>query len=277
MTAPKPQYALNHILAPRLDTRAFCSLASRVSIDAVELRNDIGEHSIKTAADARQARQAADDHGIRILSINALQQFNHWTDERDREAREMIEQVVICGGDYLVMCPVNLASYQVDAETGCQRLLESLHQLEPLLADAGIKGLIEPLGFPISSLRSKQSAVEAIDSLKAGQAFGLLQDSFHHYVADEPQAHPRMTELVHISGVSDRTTPRAELQDSHRIMVGRDDIMDNCGQMNELLQAGYRGYFSFEPFARSVQDADDHESIVRQSIQFLDQQLAVTA
>lgn len=277
MSTQKIKFALNHILAPKLDTSSFCSLATSVGIDAVELRNDIGQHSIKTASDAQVARQAADHQGIKILSINALQQFNHWTADRAEEAREMIEQVVICGGDYLVMCPVNLASYQIDAETGKQRLLESLENLKPLLDDAGIKGLIEPLGFPISSLRTKQAATDSVNTLNGWQTFGLLQDSFHHYLANEQQSFPNKTNLVHISGVNDDSTPREELQDSQRVMVGPDDVMDNAGQMSELLQAGYAGYFSFEPFARSVGESDDHESLIRQSIQFLDRKVAVTA
>lgn len=277
MTDHEPRFSLNHILCPQYDIVQYCDLAVRVGIDAIELRNDIGPHSIKTIQDAQHAGRIAQSSGLKVLSINALQQFNHWTDERRHQAETLIEQVVAANGQYLVMCPVNLESYKVDSDTGYARLKESLESLKPLLDSAGIKGLIEPLGFPISSLRTKREAADIISSMNSWDSFGLLQDTFHHYVASENEAFPEHTELVHISGVETTTVERNSLQDSHRVLVGPKDISGNIQQASELFAGGYEGYLSFEPFAPSIQTAEDHLTLLRESIKHMTQALTINA
>lgn len=277
MNRSEPRFSLNHMICPRLDVPAYCDLANRLGVRAIELRNDIGQNSVNTLASARKAGTAAHAAGLDVLSINALQQFNHWTAEREQQARDMIEWLVCAGGRYLVMCPVNLASYRVNAATAEKRLRESLEHLKPLLDDAGVRGLIEPLGFPICSLRTKREAFNAIEQLDAWDSFGLLQDTFHHYVAGETECFGQHTDLVHVSGVERTDVPREFLEDGHRVLVGPNDIIGNLEQVTNLHNNGYRGYLSFEPFARSVREARDHESILADSIRHMTAELVAAA
>lgn len=273
----EPRFSLNHMICPRLDVPAYCNLASRLGVQAIELRNDIGQHSVNTLAAAQKAGNAARAAGLEVLSINALQQFNHWTPEREQQARDLIEWLVAAGGRYLVMCPVNLASYRVDAASSEKRLKESLEHLKPLLDDAGVRGLIEPLGFPVCSLRTKREAFDAIEDIDAWDRFGLLQDTFHHYVAGETEAFGRRTDLVHVSGVERTDVARESLEDGHRVLVGPNDIIGNLEQVAALYGDGYRGYLSFEPFSRSVWEARDHESILAKSIRHMTAELTAAA
>ena len=67
----------------------------------------------------------------------------------------------------------------------------ALKALKPILSSRGITGLVEPLGFEICSLRSKQEAADAIRALDGGETFHLVHDTFHHHLAGQPRCFPR--------------------------------------------------------------------------------------
>jgi 2-keto-myo-inositol isomerase len=85
-------------------------------------------------------------------------------------------------------------------------------------------------------------------------------------LAGESEIFPERTGLVHISGVEDRSLAHNDIRDQHRILVGEGDILGNVAQINALREGGYRGPFSFEPFASSVHDMTDVAGALRQSI-----------
>ena len=107
--------------------------------------------------------------------------------------------------------------------------------------------------------------------------FRLVHDTFHHFLAGETELFPERTGLVHISGVEDRNLPRDAIRDAHRVLVGPGDLMGNVGQIRALLASGYRGPFSFEPFAESVHDLRDQAGALRASMGFVRQGLAKAA
>ncbi len=96
------RFALNHIVAPHAGVEAFFALAARLGIEAVEIRNDLEGVAIADGTDAATVRAAADKHGMRILSINALQRFNEWTAERAVEATALADYARTCGAEALV-------------------------------------------------------------------------------------------------------------------------------------------------------------------------------
>ena len=57
--------------------------------------------------------------------------------------------------------------------------------------------------------------------------------------------------------------------DAHRLMINAQDRLDNVGQIKQLLEAGYTGYFSFEPFSAPVWDLPDHVEAAKESIEFI--------
>ena len=141
--------------------------------------------------------------------------------------------------------------------------------LEPILADQGILGLVEPLGFATCSLRSKREAAEAIEEIGGGQRFGLVHDTFHHALAREPEVYPALTTLIHVSGVTDPTARLADLRDSHRGLVDAGDRLDAAGQIGALVADGYAGPVSFEPFAAEVHALANPARAIRASMEYL--------
>ena len=244
-------FALNHITSPCLRLGGLLGLAEGLGIKAVEIRNDLAGVEIQDGTPAAEVRREAEARGIGILSINALQRFDDWSPARADEARTLATYARECGAKALVMCPVNDRSDRRSAEQRADGLRRSLGALMPILQDNGITGLVEPLGFAESSLRSKRAAVLAIDEVGGGAVFRLVHDTFHHHLAGEPAFFADRTGLVHISGVEDESLPRASIRDEHRGLVGPADLLDNVGQIRALTDAGYTGPFRSSPSPRA--------------------------
>lgn len=267
------RFALNHMAAPRLPLDAFCALAARLGIDAVEIRNDLEGNAILDGTPAGRVREMTARHDLKILSINALQKFDRWDAAREGEAVALADYAAGCGAEALVLVPANDGSGRGEDERQ-ENLRAALEGLAPILRERQLIGLVEPLGFATSSLRSKREAVEAIKAVGGDDRFRLVHDTFHHHLAGEPELFPAMTGLVHISGLEDEGLSVEAMRDKHRVLVGRDDRLANLRQMRELLAAGYDGFFSFEPFAPSVHDATDPVHGLEESMAFLRDTLA---
>jgi len=276
MLAPTA-FALNHIATPHLNCASFFDLARRVGLDIVEIRNDLAGVPIVDGTSPSIVRRQAQSAGVRILTINALQRFNEWNEHRAAEARELARYVRDCGAQALVLVPVNDASYRPGERGLAQRLREALRELKPILADAGVLGFLEPLGFEICSLRSKREALAAIDDIDGAAVFQLVHDTFHHYLSGETDIYPSRTGLVHISGVDDPSLMVADMRDAHRVLVDEHDVLGNIAQIGALRAGGYRGVFSFEPFAARIQEAPDIERRLRDSISLITARLGAAA
>jgi 2-keto-myo-inositol isomerase len=262
-------FAINHITSPRHRFTDFLRLAGELGISAVEIRNDLAGVEIADGTPATQVRQEGEAAGIEILSINALQRFNDWSPARAQDASALAGYARDCGARALVMCPVNSHEDRRSEQQRAEDLRRSLTALMPILSEHRILGLVEPLGFGESSLRFKHAAVEAINEVGGTSTFKLVHDTFHHYLAEEDEIFPAQTGLVHISGVEDTGLARDAIRDTHRVLVGPADLMDNVRQIRALLDGGYRGPFSFEPFSESVHAMPDLAAALRESIAFV--------
>jgi len=265
------RYGINHMVAPKRTIAGLIDLAAALDLDAVELRNDVPGGS--PVDDPARIRDLAAADGVDILSINALQRFNDWTPARQAEARELAGAAQACGAAMLALCPVNEAGFFASDTERLSGLRDALRGLAPILADAGIMGLVEPLGFAGSTLRLNWEAVEAIEELNLGDRFRIVHDTFHHYLAGEPHLLPEWTGIVHLSGV-DVDLPLADLRDEHRVLVDGDDRLGNIAQIIALLAGGYSGPFVFEPFAARVQTDPDIAAALTASMHEIDAQLA---
>lgn len=274
MAQPTPKFSLNHMVCPRWTPERLIETAAEMGVGAVELRNDVGENSITDLDAARAAGQRARELGIEVLSINALYPFNIWNEERAAQAEALAQRVDAAGGRGLVLCPLVDADYGATAEEKRAGLEQALTALDAILGRYDLQGFVEPLGFPISSLRTKAEAVDAIRSLGLESRFGLVHDTFHHQGAGETAFFAERTGLVHISGVEDPAIGFEEMLDPHRFLVGERDRLDNLGQLRRLLAEGYDGYVSFEPFADEVHALEDPVAALRASMDFVSKGLA---
>ena len=261
------RFAINHISAPRLSLADFFAMCRRLGVSEVEIRNDIPD--VLGTMTPQAVRAEARAQGITILSINALYPFNVWSGDLPDRAQRMADYAAECGAQALVMCPLNDGT-----RVPHSAVVAALDAMTPILRDRGLTGLVEPLGFPISSLRSKAEAIAAMTEANEDGVFKLLHDTFHHHLAGETQVYPNRTGLVHISGVVEASVPVAQMLDDHRVLVDADDRLENIAQIRALLAAGYDGPFSFEPFAASVHEAPDPEAALRASMDFVREALA---
>ena len=266
------RFALNHMCAPSMTLESFFAAAKELGIDSVEIRNDLTGNAILDGTPAKAVRELAERQGLTIISINALQRFNEWNDERAREAAELIDYARDCGAKALVLVPVNDGSGR-EPDARRANLRKALSALKPMLEAAGIIGLVEPLGFEICSLRLKSEAADAIEELGAKSTFRLVHDTFHHHLAGEGTTFPQLTGLVHISGVSDPDVSVADMRDPHRVLVDAEDRLDNAGQLRALLSAGYAGPASFEPFAPTVHALKEPVGALKESMAYIMGQL----
>lgn len=267
------RFALNHMVAPGLSLAEFFALTRRLGLDAVEIRNDLAGQPLPPAAEVR--RMAA-EQSITIVSINALQKFNHWNAERAREAEALAHYCRDCGAQALVLVAANDGTGMGEAER-VANAAESIRALKPILAFNGLVGLVECLGFEACSLRRKSEAVAAIDAAGAADRFRLTHDTFHHHLGGEAALFPDRTGLVHISGVEDPAVPVADMRDSHRVLVGPRDRLGNIVQIEALRTAGYAGPLSFEPFAAEIAALADPARAIGDSMEFIRSELAAKA
>jgi len=256
------RFAINHICAPRLPLAEFFAMCRRLGVTEVEIRNDIPD--VLGSMDPAEVRAEAERHGITILSINALYPFNVWSGDLPARAMAMADYAQAAGAKALVLCPLNDGT-----EVAFDDLVAALAAMKPILEGRGLTGLVEPLGFPISSLRKKATAIEAIKAAGGEGVFKLMHDTFHHHLAGETEFFPEWTGLVHVSGVTDPVVAVADMLDAHRVLVDGADRLENIAQLRTLLAAGYAGPFSFEPFAAEVHDLADPEAALKASIGFV--------
>lgn len=270
------EFAINHMTAPQLALGDFFALARKLGTTRVEIRNDIAGKAIADGISAQDVRALAATHGVTITSINALQQFNHWSDARRHEARALIDYAAACGAEALVLVAANDGAGP-DAATRIGGAIEALTNLAPMLRQAGLIGLVECLGFESCSLRSKREAVAAIEASGGADVLRLTHDTFHHHLAGEPELFPQWTGLIHISGVEDPALAVRDMRDGHRVLVGPKDRLNNLEQIAALRAGGYAGPLSFEPFAEEISHLADPAAAIGVSMQFITEGLKARA
>lgn len=253
------RFAINHITAPNLTLDAFFAAAKDLGLFEVEIRNDLPD--VVSTIDPALVKAAAAKAGVTIISINALYPFNVWSGDLPRRAVALADYAAACGAEALVMCPLNDGT-----KVAFDDLVAALKAVRPILEERGLTGLVEPLGFPISSLRTKKEALEAIEAAGGEGVYKLVHDTFHHHLAGETEFFPEETGLVHISGVVDPAVAVSDMLDAHRVLVDGADRLENIAQIRALNAAGYRGPYSFEPFAADVHELSDPVAAVRDSI-----------
>ncbi|CUX47073.1 TIM barrel protein [Rhizobium oryzihabitans] len=260
------RFAINHITAPKLSLEEFFATASELGLTEVEIRNDLPD--IVGTVEPAAVKAAAEKAGVTIISINALYPFNVWSGDLPARAATMADYAAASGAKALVMCPLNDGT-----AVSFDDLVAALKAMKPILEERGLTGLVEPLGFPVSSLRTKAEAIKAIDAADGGDVYKLVHDTFHHHLAGETEFFPERTGLVHISGVVDPTVSVADMLDAHRVLVDGGDRLENIAQIRALEAAGYDGPYSFEPFAAEVHELEDPVAAVKDSIGHISQAL----
>ncbi len=263
------QFALNHMVAPKLGYGEFFDLALRLGVTAVEIRNDIAT-SLMGNKNAKAIGKMAKDKGLTIVTVNALQRWNQWNKAKADEATKLAEYTALTGAKALILVPTNDKKFKPEAKARLDGLRVALDGLKTILKDHGLTGFVEPLGFVECSLRSKAEAVAAIDAVGGAKRFKITHDTFHHFVAGEKETFADRTGLIHVSGVVDRTYRADTMRDAQRVLVDTQDMIDNRGQVQKLISVGFKGYVSFEPFAPNVHKSNQIARELARSMDYLE-------
>jgi 2-keto-myo-inositol isomerase len=271
------RFSLNRIISPSLELGEFYAFASSVGLRKVELRNDIGGKDPVDGLRPAEAARIAADHDIEVITINALQKFNLAT-ARAKASEELqalleLSRAIRCKA--VVLCPNNDPADGRDAARRLGETVEALAAFGPSFEDAGILGYVEPLGFGISSLASLVTAQDAIR--ESGFAcYRIVLDTFHHYIGPDDSGilgkaySVASTGLVHVSGV-EASIATGDYRDEHRVLAGPADRMKSKEQIRKLVDSGYEGDISFEPFSPAVQKLSKVElaQAVGKSLEYL--------
>lgn len=266
-------FALNHMTAPRLNSRELIDVASQLGCVGVELRNDLADKGLTTREFFDGEKPAAVGEyargkGVRLLGLSEAYGFNRWSDGMKDKIKLLIAQAKEAGAESISLIPSNDGTKEID-EKRLSDLRGALTLILPMLEEADLIALVEPLGFTTSSLRRKREAIEAIEAVGGEDRFRLVHDTFHHHIAGETEFFPEWTGIVHISGVVDPTLALEEMQDGHRILIDGADRLRNVEQLKTLAVMGYEGAYSYEPFAPAVQADGNIQASLGTSMRFI--------
>ncbi|SMX38178.1 TIM barrel protein [Octadecabacter ascidiaceicola] len=264
-------FALNHMTVPNLGYAEFLDLAAKLGCIGVEVRNDI-TRELFDGMDPAEAGKLASDKGLRILGLSQVYPFNDWTTERETAVRELIETATAAGAETVNLIPRNDGTAMGDGERQ-SNLQTALTAILPMLQDANIDALVEPLGFQRSSLRSKAELVETINSIGGSGHIKMVHDTFHHTLAGGGDVFAKSTGIVHISAVTEAGLRFEDMEDEHRVLVDARDRLGNIEQINALVKSGYTGAFSYECFSPVVHAMSDPYAEINASFEFISDQL----
>ncbi|MGP2467621.1 TIM barrel protein [Yersinia sp. 2540 StPb PI] len=276
MSIAQDRFCINRKIAPNLSIENFFRLVKKCGLNKVELRNDMPGGKVTDELSTAQLNALADEHQIEIVTINALQYFNlpEQRGELLQEAENMLKLArdINCHG--VILCPNCSASDRRSAEQKEHDTLDALRLLAPLFKKYQVTGLVEPLGFGISSLRSHLVTQSLIRTSAA--PYQMVLDTFHYYLSDIAQAEfdahidVNIIGLVHLSGVEENRL-KSTLTDEDRIMLSEQDKLNSKQQVANLERLGYQGIYAFEPFSSqlNIWSEADIEREIRQSMAYL--------
>ncbi len=261
------KFSMNHSVCPHLSYENFFKLAKDLNISNVEIRNDLSNISFDSDA-INEISILKDKYNINIISINALQKFNIWNEERKKELLFLCNAAKKIKSNGIVLVPLNTGEF-FEEKKRLSLLAGSLKEIDLILSNYEIKGFVEPLGFKSSSLRFKAEVVDLFNSLKDNHNFSLVHDTFHHTVALDKSIYVENTSIVHISGVNNLEVEPSNFSDDMRELINGFDKIKTIQQINFFLKNKYNGFFSIEPFAEIIQNSENHYNLINETLDYI--------
>ena len=258
----RSKISLNRILFPAGNLEEFIQFTSNLGLNKIELRNDLEGIGIIDSYAPQEVKLFCEKYDIKILTINALQKFNLSAvlPKVLEQLKELIRLSVAIDCTAIILVPNNDINDKRRSAAIMKETVASLKAFGPLFEDSGILGYIEPLGFKECSLRSKVTALQAIQE-SGFRNYKIVHDTFHHYLGPDTDDTLKnnydisYTGLVHVSGVESKI-PSNAYKDAHRILITDRDRIKNREQLKLLINLGYQGDISFEPFAEEIQEME---------------------
>lgn len=218
------QYGLNGATTMPLDQASEVRLAAAAGFDLIEFRAPKIE-SFLQAGSLAELKRLLDASGLKALSINALEQVN--TRPADGVPALAAESEKLASWAQALSCPYIIAvpgflREPMRKEEVVARTVDSLAPLVKIAAKHEVRVGFEFLGFANCTVNSLSSAREIVGRLKSPAA-GLVIDTFHFYLANEPvellsEIAAGELFLFHVNDAEGQ--PRDRLADAHRLLPG---------------------------------------------------------
>lgn len=271
------RFALNRITIPSLGLEDFFRFSADLGLAKVELRNDLAGQDVIDGLPPSKAAALAERHGVRIITINALQKFN--LKAVRAKAMEGLEKLLDLAAAIqcpaIVLCPNNDTADGRDAVTRVSETVDALKAFGPLFMKHGMLGYVEPLGFAESSLSSILVAMDAAKS-SGFTCYRAVYDTFHHFMGPDTETDigslydVSRTGLIHVSGVESGIA-KEKYRDEHRVLPSSEDRTFSKEQIERHVALGYSGDISLESFSQAVQSMPSKElaAAVKRSVEYL--------
>ncbi|MFB9770056.1 sugar phosphate isomerase/epimerase family protein [Lactiplantibacillus modestisalitolerans] len=260
------RFCLNRKAAPGISLSETIPAVAKLGLKSIEVRNDLyGAPDNKSILDhmtSDDVKKLLTDNNVHIETINAIGNMDNrqMIDENLASLKEMLEMTKGLNLGKIIFCPVRSTE---DHRSSTQRQADAVANVRDyskLLKQYNVDGLIEPLGFTDSTLRTPWEGQKVIDEAGVDN-FTLVADTFHYYLAGvTPQqfndkVNVNYIGLVHLSAVMG-SKAREALDDQDRYMLDPKDIMKSADWAKIIEAAGYQGLYAFEPFSDDLKQWD---------------------
>lgn len=229
-----------------------------LEIWAAKLRTYLQTHT------AGELKRLFAEHQVQPYSINSIEHITFRDDVAYAAIKEECEYLsriaAELGCPFVVVVPGRLPP---DGASRAEIITESVRVLNELLAIAEaheVSLAFEFLGQTDCSVQTLELAAAIVDQVDR-PSVGLVVDSFHFYaggseLASIDQLDPKRLFVFHINDAEDR--PRAELNDSHRLLPGL-GILPLGEMIAGFKRIGYDGVVSVEIFRPEYWERDPFE------------------
>ena len=228
---------LNQATLMKTPTDVFITAAAAAGIGGIELRTDLVQDFIeKSDSNLDELAKFLQSKNMKVLSFNSLEDFSLADDSSFRSdiapmARRMMDFAHALDCDLIVAVPSFLPQSGTIAWAEIKKRTQE--RLEYLINSASgtIKIGFEFIGFPNSSVRTLEQAMEVVSPLHkryAGQ-IKLVVDTFHYFLGGCRMAISEAGELLAMIHINDLPleiqTRLSRAYDFHRILPG-DGFLD---------------------------------------------------
>jgi 2-keto-myo-inositol isomerase len=264
MEAGRPELGLNS-----WTTGAAVALATDIAVaaaagfDRLELCDWKIERHLAAGGTLPEIRRRLDGSGLRLLSVNTLDDATLHEGER---AAALVERCrTLCGYAAALGAPVVIVgpSYRRDGFAGLgaaeirQRTAAALGRYAAVAAEAGVAIGFEFHGYAACSIHTLADAKAALDA-HGDPRVGLVLDAFHLYVGGTPledvaELDAARLLILHLADVDH--ADRATLGKPNRIMPGL-GVLPLAPLVVAVRLAGYAGPWSLELFRQEYWDMD---------------------
>jgi 2-keto-myo-inositol isomerase len=226
-------------------------VAGEAGYQFVELRDGKIEQHLARGGSVDNLRAALLQAGLRVLSINTLD------DSTLHDGSALEERVVQCerlcrwaealGAPYVIVGPTYRKGRDLPAELIADRTVASLRRYMEVAAAHHVRIAFEFLGYADCSINTLETARTVLDRIGDRQ-IGLVIDAFHFYVGGSSlaaleQLDPARLFIVHLTDADHGD--RARLGKPNRIFPG-EGVLPLKPMIAALRQAGYPGPYSLE-------------------------------